>query len=47
MHFPDDRDGVINISLSNTAPNHYLLSISDNGIGMPAHFKDKKPVHWV
>ena len=32
--FPDDRDGIIAVSLSNTSANHYLLSISDNGIGM-------------
>ena len=41
--FPDNKNGEIIISLSGTAPNHYLLSISDNGIGMPYHFKNKKP----
>ncbi len=41
--FPNDSDGVISISLSNTSPHHYLLTISDNGIGMPAHFTGKKP----
>jgi two-component sensor histidine kinase len=41
--FPDNRDGVITISLSNTAPDYFLLSISDNGVGMPAHFTSKKP----
>jgi len=41
--FPDGRNGVIAISLSNTTPNHYLLSISDNGIGMPPQSGDKKP----
>jgi two-component sensor histidine kinase len=41
--FPDNTDGIINISLSNSDSNHYLLSISDNGIGMPAHFTGKKP----
>ena len=41
--FPNDRDGVISISLSNTSPHHYLLTISDNGIGMPTHFTNKKP----
>jgi two-component sensor histidine kinase len=41
--FPGNRDGIINISLSNTTPNHYLLIISDNGIGIPAHFTVKKP----
>jgi two-component sensor histidine kinase len=40
--FPDDRDGVINISLSNTSANKYLLVISDNGIGISSHLKNKK-----
>lgn len=40
--FPDNRNGVIRISLSHTEPNHCLLNISDNGIGMPAHFTGKK-----
>lgn len=34
--FPDDRSGLISISLSTAAPGRYLLSISDDGIGMPA-----------
>jgi two-component sensor histidine kinase len=41
--FPDDKKGVITISLSNTSLNNYLLTISDNGIGMPVQVKDKKP----
>lgn len=41
--FPDDMEGVITISLSNTGLHNYLLTISDNGIGMPVHVKDKKP----
>lgn len=40
--FPDDRGGVIKITLSNTSGNQYLLEISDNGIGIPSHFKNKK-----
>jgi two-component sensor histidine kinase len=36
--FPDDRSGLVSISLSNTTFNHYLLTISDNGIGMPVEF---------
>jgi two-component sensor histidine kinase len=40
--FPNDRNGIITISLSNASSNHYLLSISDNGIGMPLHFTRKK-----
>jgi two-component sensor histidine kinase len=34
--FPDDRSGVISVLLSKTAPEHYLLGISDNGVGMHA-----------
>jgi two-component system, sensor histidine kinase PdtaS len=41
--FPDDRKAVIAISLSHIDPDHCLLSISDNGIGIPVHFKNKKP----
>jgi two-component sensor histidine kinase len=41
--FPNDTTGVIAISLSHMDPDHCLLSISDNGIGMPAHITNKKP----
>jgi two-component sensor histidine kinase len=41
--FPDNRQGVISISLSNMTSNLFLLSISDNGIGMPVHFDNSKP----
>jgi two-component system, sensor histidine kinase PdtaS len=41
--FPDGRSGVITISLAQTSRDHYLLTISDNGIGMPSHFKIQKP----
>ncbi|HKO80067.1 MAG TPA: sensor histidine kinase, partial [Chitinophagaceae bacterium] len=41
--FPDGRDGVISISLAATAQHHYLLSIADNGVGMPSHYNNKKP----
>lgn len=41
--FPDGRNGVISIALSHTGFHHYLLSISDNGVGMPAHLTVKKP----
>ena len=34
--FPNDRNGTITISLTNTSANNYLLTISDNGIGMPS-----------
>lgn len=40
--FPDERRGVITISLSHTDEDHCLLNISDDGIGMPAHFTGKK-----
>jgi len=41
--FPDGRNGEISILLSKTASNQYLLRISDNGIGMPSDFNNKKP----
>lgn len=41
--FPDGRDGIISISLISVSPNHYLLSIAENGVGMPSHFNNKKP----
>jgi two-component sensor histidine kinase len=41
--FPDNRAGIITISLSNTAAGHYLLSVADNGIGMPADADTKRP----
>ncbi|HEU5167889.1 MAG TPA: sensor histidine kinase [Chitinophagaceae bacterium] len=37
--FPDDRSGVISISLSNVSTNQYLLSIADNGVGISADLK--------
>jgi two-component sensor histidine kinase len=41
--FPDGKNGLISIALSNTSSNHYLLNISDNGIGMPNQSANKKP----
>jgi two-component sensor histidine kinase len=41
--FPNNRYGVIKIILTNTSENQYLLEIADNGIGFPAHLKNKKP----
>jgi two-component sensor histidine kinase len=41
--FPDERSGVISISLANSSSNHYLLVISDNGIGIPAGQTTRKP----
>jgi two-component sensor histidine kinase len=40
--FPDGRNGVISISISSATPSHYLLSISDNGIGIPTGFFSKQ-----
>lgn len=40
--FPNGREGVIKITLSNTSDSQYLLEISDNGIGIPSHLKNKK-----
>lgn len=33
--FPDNQKGLISISLTSTETNRYLLTIQDNGIGMP------------
>jgi two-component sensor histidine kinase len=40
--FPDGRSGVVSISLSATTPGHYLLRISDDGIGMPSQGNNRK-----
>ena len=40
--FPDNRNGTISISLIAAGSDHYLLTISDNGIGISIHVKDKK-----
>jgi two-component sensor histidine kinase len=41
--FPDNRQGLITITLTNTAADEYTLSISDNGVGMTTGFNYKKP----
>jgi len=41
--FPNGRTGLISISLKNITSNRYLLIISDNGIGIPSNFNNKKP----
>jgi two-component sensor histidine kinase len=41
--FPDGRTGIVSISLSTAALHHCLLTISDNGVGIPAQSPDKKP----
>jgi len=40
--FPDDRTGMIYITLEATAQNRYLLTISDNGIGIDTDFNNQK-----
>jgi len=40
--FPDERKGIISVALSNSYDNHYMLTVSDNGIGIPDHQKGKK-----
>ncbi|MDF2193533.1 histidine kinase dimerization/phosphoacceptor domain -containing protein [Paraflavitalea sp. CAU 1676] len=41
--FPNDRQGVIAITLVKTAPQNYLLTIADNGIGMPGGQSGRRP----
>jgi len=41
--FPDGRSGVISIFLSTDTRGHYLLNISDNGVGMPANYNNRSP----
>ncbi|WP_343697033.1 sensor histidine kinase [Flavobacterium sp.] len=40
--FPDDRTGMIYITLEAVAENQYKLTISDNGIGFDPNLNDKK-----
>lgn len=40
--FPDDRTGMIYITLEATSENKYLLTISDNGVGFDANISAKK-----
>ncbi|MCP2028911.1 two-component sensor histidine kinase [Flavobacterium sp. HSC-32F16] len=40
--FPDDRTGMIYITLETIAENQYVLTISDNGIGFDLNLSDKK-----
>jgi two-component sensor histidine kinase/ribosomal protein L18 len=41
--FPDNRPGLVNISLKRTFPSHFILRISDTGIGMPESFDSLNP----
>lgn len=36
--FPEDRSGNINITLKHQDSNHFLVQVSDNGIGIPEDF---------
>ena len=36
--FPNEKNGVVNISLQSDEADHLLLKISDNGIGLPPDF---------
>ena len=38
--FPDEKNGSVAISLKNIHDLHYMLTIFDNGIGIPADFKN-------
>ncbi|MCS3799068.1 histidine kinase dimerization/phosphoacceptor domain -containing protein [Niastella sp. OAS944] len=40
--FPGNREGVIDILLKKTSDDHYLLSVKDNGIGLPPAFNSNK-----
>lgn len=40
--FPDGRNGVISVSLSSAALHHCVLTISDNGIGIPTSTAEKR-----
>ena len=40
--FPEDRSGMIYVTLEATVENHYLLTIADNGIGIDTDFSAKK-----
>ena len=40
--FPKNTEGLIKVTLLQTSADHYLLSISDNGVGIPFGFDIKK-----
>lgn len=40
--FPNNREGIISISLQSIYGNEYILTISDNGIGLPDKFDLQK-----
>jgi two-component sensor histidine kinase len=40
--FPNEQEGTIDIVLKRTSDDHFLLSIKDNGIGLPVAFNSSK-----
>jgi two-component sensor histidine kinase len=40
--FPDNKTGMIYITLEATTENHYLLTIADNGVGFDLNLSNKK-----
>jgi two-component sensor histidine kinase len=40
--FPDDRSGMISIALVSTSEDHCVLTMADDGIGMPPEFEHGK-----
>lgn len=40
--FPGEKEGTIDITLKKTADDHFLLSVKDNGIGLPVAFNSNK-----
>lgn len=40
--FPEERSGLIKIEIHLTSPQNYLLTISDNGVGLPVNFNTNK-----
>jgi two-component system, sensor histidine kinase PdtaS len=42
--FPDNKEAIITISLQRSFNNHCILTISDNGIGLPARLDIANPV---
>lgn len=43
--FPDQRKGIINITIVDKKKDKYLMSFSDNGIGLPANYESLEAKH--
>ena len=41
--FPDQKSGIIRISLDYTSNKQYILTVKDTGIGMPEHVDPEHP----